>query len=183
MHVCVFVRLMFSNGVQNPKRLHFQHQSWAEDGLNVAWLRDGRGSAEFGLSRTGWTWINRVLTGDKGVQKCVIGRLRWRLLVASWYFSNFVCDTSALTPSVPRLRVLLQSVHWASDSLLGSSFNQLNSGCSSRDKFTLSHRCSRFRGRRLYRTSKMYGDKRWAVGKMPLTFLDTGERTTHGTNC
>ena len=50
---------------------------------------------------------------------------------------DFVCDTSAFTPSVPKLRVLLQSIRWASDSLLVMAFNQLNSGCSSQHLFNL----------------------------------------------
>ena len=50
-------------------------------------------------------------TGDKGIQKCVIAWLRWRVLDASWCFSDFVRATSAFTPIVPKLRVLLQIHH------------------------------------------------------------------------
>ena len=53
---------MFSIGVQNPKHLRFQRQSWAEDGLNDCETGSGRADLdEFGPG-----------TGDKCVQKCVI---------------------------------------------------------------------------------------------------------------
>ena len=60
-------------------------------------------------------------TGDKGVQKCVIALLHWRLLEVNWCFSDFVCDTSAFTLSVPKLRVHWQNLHCASNSLLGTA--------------------------------------------------------------
>ena len=50
------VAKMLSNGVQNSKHRHIQRWSWAEDGLNVTWMQDGRSSAEFGSRRTGWPW-------------------------------------------------------------------------------------------------------------------------------
>ena len=58
--------------------------------------------------------------GDKGIQTCVTERPRLTLLEANWCFSDIVSDTTAFTPSVPKLRVLLQSVHCASNSLLGT---------------------------------------------------------------
>ena len=102
-------------------------------------------------------------------------------------FSDFVCDTSVFTPSVPKLRVLLQSAHCASNSLLSMASNPPNSGCSSPHLLNLDFpivvadsavevfpelaKC-------------MAINSKLAVGKMPLTFLDTSERTTtHGANC
>ena len=89
--------------------------------------------AKVAAQSSGWAELDELGpgTGDKGVQKCVIAWLCWRLLEANWCFSDFVCDTSAFTPSVPNLRVLLQKVHCTSNSWLGTAFNQLNSGCSS----------------------------------------------------
>ena len=77
--------------------------------LKMVWMQDGRGSEEFGSSRTGWTW-NRNWWQVW---------LHWRLLEANWRSSDFVYDTSAFTQSVPKLRVVLQSVHCALNSLSG----------------------------------------------------------------
>ena len=99
-------------------------------------------------------------TGDKGVQKCVIAWLRWRLLEANACYSDCVCDTSAFTPSVPKLRDLWQSVHCASNSLWRMDFNQVNSGCLSQHcEFTLSHSCSRFCSRRHSGIGEVYDNK------------------------
>ena len=72
---------------------------------------------------------------SNGVQnvydRCMIAWLRWRLSEANWCFSDFMCDTSTFTPSVPKLRVLLQSTHCASKSLLSMAFKQLKSDRSS----------------------------------------------------
>ena len=84
---------MFSSSVQNPKHLRFQ-RCWAKDGLNVAQLRDDRGGAEFGSSRTGWTW-----TGNWR-QKRVKMWLHWRLLEANWCFSDCVWHQNFYTKCV-----------------------------------------------------------------------------------
>ena len=126
-------------------------------------------------------------TGDKGVQKCVIVCLRWRLLEANWCFSDFVCDTSAFTTSVPKLRVLLQSVHCVSNSLSGTAFNQINSGCSSQHLTHLNLHFPRVVADssaevfpELLKCAVINSDQ--VVGKMPLTFLVTSQRSaTHRT--
>ena len=96
--MCVFiafVRPMFSDGDKNPKHLCFQRQSRAEEGLNIAWLRDGRDGAEF---RSSWTELDELGpgTGDEGVQKCEIAWFHWRLLKANWCF--FVLAFNQLNP-------------------------------------------------------------------------------------
>ena len=70
----------------------------------------------------GWAELDEVGpgTGDKDVQK--------RLLEANWCFFRFCVWHQHF---VPKLRVLLQSVHGTSNLLRDSAFNQPNSGCSS----------------------------------------------------
>ena len=117
----------------------------------------------------------RPVTGDKGIQKCVIAWLHWKLLEAYRYFSHFVCDTSAFTPSVPNVTVLLQSEHCASDSLLSTAFNQLNCSCS----------WSKFRSQSLSRTGEVCGDKfRPGCWQNATCVPDTSDRsTTQGADC
>ena len=120
-------------------------------------------------------------TGDKGIQQCVIAWLRWRLLEANQCFSDFVCDTSAFTPSVPNLRFLLQSMHSASDSLLSTAFNQLKSGCSSQHLLNINfHKIVADSAVKVFpelvRCAAINSDR--AVGKVPLTFLHTSDRST-----
>ena len=98
-----------------------------------------------------------------------------------------MCDTSAFIPSVPNLRVLLQSVHCASNSLSSMAFKPTEIWMFKPTlvKYTLSHSCSRFRSQSLSGTGEACVDKfHQAVGKMPLTFLHTSERsTTNGADC
>ena len=126
-------------------------------------------------------------TGDKGVQKCVIVWLRWRPLEANWCFSDFVCDTSTFTPSVPKLRVLLQSVHCSSNSLLGLAFNELNSGCSRQRFFFYLHFPIVVEDTAVEVFPELAKcaviNFNQGVGKMPLSFLVTSVRSvTNGTN-
>ena len=135
---------------------------------------------------SGWAELDELRpgTGDKGIQQCVIAWLRWRLLEANRCFSDFVCDTSIFTLSVPSLRVLLQSVHCASDSVSSTAFNQLKSGCSSQHLLNIHFHIvvadSVFP--ELVKCAAINSDR--AVGKVPLTFLHIPERsTTHWADC
>ena len=114
-------------------------------------------------ANTGWAELDELGpgTGDKGVQKCVIAWLGLRILEANWCFSAVVCDTSAFTTSVPKLRIDPLAEHIQHFKFI------IRYGFEPTDfwlfkptlvKFTLSHSCSRFRSLSLSRTGEVYSD-------------------------
>ena len=186
MHVCVWHIYTYTH-MQTHTQFKIQSTCAFNVGVEtkMVWMLLDYETAEAAQS-SGWAKLDELGLGT-GVQKCVITRPCWRLLKANWCFSHFVCDTSAFTPNVPNLRVLLQSVHCASNALWGPAFNQLNSGCSSQhllnSHFTIA--IADYTVRVFLEQAKCTMiNSDLAVGKIPFTFQDTSERiTTHGANC